>query len=148
MFRRLRMLGEVEVSIGPVDAKVAAGWCRSALHLLAAVRTNAASMRIDVRPEALDLCQSFVVAWEVSADGCDTFRWSEMVDAEELKVIAEQWLDISSLSVEERDAIGGRAAPVWSSPMRAAVATGVFRALQDIGESGADVVQRMRSMTE
>ena len=136
-------MAAVTVAIGPVPAPIAVAWCASSLSLIAAVRANAATLSIDVRPDMLDLCESLVVIWKGIAGRADPFMWSMSVEPELLEYVAQQWLEIGALTADELARIGASWAPEETHEMSDAVAIGVLGALPALGERGDALAQRI-----
>jgi hypothetical protein len=133
----------VNVEVGPVPSDIALAWCANGRELIAAVRERPQVVRIEIRDDMLDLCDSLLTIWEGIAARQDPFEWTMAVPAEMLELVAKQWLDLGALTEDELDAIGVSWAPEWTAPMRDAVASGVLRALPALGEVGESLIERI-----
>jgi hypothetical protein len=139
------MSQRVRFHIGPLPSAVATAWIDNSRRLLHAVRDAEVPLAIARHEDLIDLCDSLLTVWEAHAVRGDTFDWTLDVDVAQLIGVVRQWLEIGRLTDEELAALGCTWAPPEGQAFSTALEAGVLQALDDAGDEGAGLLDRLRA---
>jgi CheY-like chemotaxis protein len=103
---------DVEVRLGPVDARAARVWVDNTSTIMAAVRAHPEVLAEPVPPDVLDVFDRFLGEWRPLAAACEEFYWVARAEVAEVERLVECWLRIDRMSDDQLAGLGVH----WSPP--------------------------------
>lgn len=123
-------MARVRFAIGAVDAALARAWLANSTGIVAAARRHRRALTVDLEDPLLDLCDAYLSLWQVAAEAGPTFAWEAEVDADHVRQLAEQWLQIADLTDDDLRLMGCHWAPEETHPFYERLLAGCVAALE------------------
>jgi CheY-like chemotaxis protein len=103
---------EVEIRLGPVDARAARAWISNTWTILDAVRAHPEVLETPAPAYVLDQFATLLETWWTLAEATEDFYWTARGDALDVETLVDWWARIDRLSQEQLDVLGVH----WSGP--------------------------------
>jgi hypothetical protein len=120
----------VRFTIAAVDAALSRTWLENSSAILDSARRHRRELTVDLEDPLLDLCEAYLSLWHAAAQGPGPFTWTAEVDADHVRQLAEQWLQLASLTEEDMRLMGCTWAPEETRPFYDALLAGCIAALE------------------
>jgi len=120
----------VHFEIGPVPSRLARIWLDNSADIVAAARRHRYEMSVSVEDPLLDLAEAYLAFWRAAAEQGDEFHWTYEADTDQIRQLAEQWIQLGLLTEDDLALLGCHWAPEEAKPFYDALLAGTVAALR------------------
>lgn len=120
---------EVEIRLGPVDARAARVWVDNTSTILAAVRAHPEVLDEPLPTYVANQFESLLQTWRTLADATEDFYWTARGDAFDVETLVDWWAKIDRLSPEQMEKLRLHWSPPAGEPFFRALTTCILNAI-------------------